>query len=956
MQKLSPSALKGLFSLLALLLLTATQLLAQSNRISGTVKGATGAGMPGVTVIVKGSGAPDRTKGTTTDTKGRYDVEANAGQTLVFSFIGYQSQEVVFNGQSSVNVTLVESTSNLDEVVVTGVFDKRTALESSIAISTLNSRAISRIAANSAADLLSYTPGVYVNSSVGEINNTVYSRGVNANQFAVAGGNGYYYVALMEDGLPTTNTSSGNIMADYFYRSDATLARLESVRGGSASITGNNAPGGIFNYVSHTGRDHIREIQYRVGLEGDGRNLFNRLDGNYGGQIGSTNWYYNVGGFYRASEGPRNPGYLLNQGGQLKVNLVKSLADGGFLKFYAKYLNDKNGQPQALPAQNYDNPQIAAGFSNTDSYMLPAGASVQPLWGPSQSYAFNPSNLIHNKDFTLGFESNLSLKNGWMFNNNIKGSIKNIEQDLTIMSTPTSLENLLTYALMGFIAPGTISLTDRATGQQLAQVAADFSRGPSWKVTQNSLPNQQLFPNSVLFNFTSISRSKLNELIDQISFNKKTGKHSFTLGSYLAFSSLNTDPNGTGNTSLRPIQNRASPLGITLALPGGGPTLQVTNPQGYAQLSGGRFSFNSYNASQNQVAFYIADGIQATDRLNIDLGLRYDNISVKGTNNIGVENPNADKGGVDNNPLTLYDNYYFVKGKDVSYNTSLNLISYSAGINYRMTNNSSVYARFSNGNKAPDLQFYFDNYNTSVASPEAKAQTVTQFEVGYKFKGAKASGSIIPFYSRLSNIPVSSIAQDENNVAYYTPVVFNTITTLGLEAETNIRLNAQLSLNANATIQSAKATTWQSWVTGNNGRSDDKLVNNNGNTAENVPALMFNLSPVYNFSRGYAMLTYRYMGARQANMANVFTLPGFGQLNFSAGYDLSPKISLAVMVNNVANTLGVMNWMATTQNSLIDAFSHNSFTPDTRRTLPNSVFQIVPIQPRAYFLTLKYKF
>jgi hypothetical protein len=47
-----------------------------------------------------------------------------------------------------------------------------------------------------------------VNSAVGEINNTVFSRGVNANQFAVAGGNGYYYVSLMEDGLPVSNLSS----------------------------------------------------------------------------------------------------------------------------------------------------------------------------------------------------------------------------------------------------------------------------------------------------------------------------------------------------------------------------------------------------------------------------------------------------------------------------------------------------------------------------------------------------------------------------------------------------------------------------------------------------------------------------------------------------------------------------------------------------------------------------
>ncbi|GAB2583446.1 TonB-dependent receptor [Spirosoma areae] len=951
MKKNTVTALWRIILLVGLWLPNSTYLLAQSTPISGTVKGAKNEVMPGVTVVLKGAN-----KGTTTDQNGTYSLEAPVGSTLVFSFIGYQTQEVAINGKTTISVTMSETSASLDEVVVTGVFDKRTALESSIAISTLNSRAISRLAANSAADLLSYTPGVYVNSSVGEINNTVYSRGVNANQFGASGGNGYYYVALMEDGLPASNISSGNIVADYFYRADATLSRLESVRGGSASITGNNSPGGIFNYVSNTGQKPVNEVGYKFGLEGNGRNVFNRLDANLGGKLGSSGWFYNVGGFYRASEGPRNPGYLLNKGGQIKANLIKPLANGGYWKVYAKYLNDRNALPQALPAQNYDNPGIAAGFTNYDSYMLPKGASVQPLWGTSNTYTFDPAKLAHSTDISLGTELSLNLKNGWTLNNNIKYSHKTVEQDLTILSTPTSLTSLLTYALMGFVTPGNISLNDRATGQQLAEINADFSRGPSWAVTRNNLPNQQIMANGVLFNFTSYSQSKVDEVIEQISLNKKAGKHSLTFGSYLAFSHLATDPNGTANTSLRPIENKASPLDITLTLPGGGPKLQVTNPLGYAGLSGGRFSFTANDINQNQIAFYVADGIQATDRLTIDLGVRYDNIGVNGSNTVGIENPAADKGGVDNNPLTLYDNYYFVKGPVIPYRSSLNLISYSAGVNYRLNNSSSVYTRFSSGQKAPDLQFYFDNYRDQTAIPQAKAQTVTQVEVGYKIKTATVSGALIPFYSRLSNVPVSTVGQDTDGTSYFTPIVFNTLSTFGLEAEANVNLSAKFSINANATVQKATATVWQAWVIGNNGKADDQLVNYNGNTGENVPALMLNISPVYSVGKGYAMLTYKYLGARQANIANVFTLPGFGQFNLSAGYTISPKISLTANINNLANTVGVMNWQPSTQFSLVDAFGHDSFTVEKRNAAPNSIFQIIPIQPRAYFLTVKYRF
>lgn len=949
MKKTLLTAFRGML-VLVLFLLNVTYLLAQSNQIAGTVKGAKGEAMPGVTVVLKGAN-----KGTNTDPNGAYSLEAPSGSTLVFSAIGYQTQEVALNGRTTVDVTMAETTASLDEVVVTGVFDKRTALESSIAISKLDNKTIAKLAPNSAADLLSFTPGVYVNSALGEINNTVYSRGVNANQFAASGVNGYYYVSLMEDGLPVSNISSGVVVPDRFYRADATLSSLESVRGGSASITANNAPGGIFNYVSLTGLKPVNEIRYKVGLEGDGINLFNRLDGNLGGRLSTGNWYYNVGGFYRHSQGPRYPGYAQNKGGQIKANLVRTLANGGNVKIYAKFLRDRNGIPQNLPAVNYDNPRVIDGFSNTDSYMLPAGASVQPLWERGRTFTFDPSKLVLSQDVALGSELNLNLNNGWSLSNNVKGSLKHIEQDLTIMASPTSLTSVLTYALMGMVGPGQFSLRDQATGRELAAVSADFSRGPSFRVTSNSLPNQQVLQNGVLFNFTNYIKSDVQELIEQLNLNKKIGKHSVTAGTYMAFTRFVADPTGTANTSLRPIQNRAAPLDIVWTLPNG-TRQQVTGPLGYARWSGGGFAFRRAEANQNQIAVYLADGYQPTEQLNIDLGARLEYIGVKGANTNGVPNADANRGGLDGNALTLYDNGYYVKGPVVPFQSSLNLLSYSAGINYLLTRSSSVYARFSNGQKAPDLQFYTDNFTNPTASPEVKAQVVTQFEVGYKFKGSRLTGSVIPFYSRLSNIPVSTIAQNEDGSAYYTPVVYNAIRTLGLEAEANLNLAKGFSVNGNVTVQSAKAEVWQNWIVGANGQTDDKLSDFNGNTAVNVPTLMFNLSPLYTFKKGFILLNYRYMGDRQANIANTFILPGFGQLNVSAGYELTKRLSLNLNVNNALNTLGIMNWMATTQYGLTDAFNHNSFTPERRRESPNSVFQILPIQPRAYFLTARYTF
>ncbi|HAK78236.1 MAG TPA: hypothetical protein DCR35_14660 [Runella sp.] len=917
--------------------------------ITGKVTSGKGELLPGVNIVVKGT-----TRGTTTDKEGAYAIETAQNQSLVFSFIGYQTQEVLINGQKALNIVLKEASESLEEVVVTGVFDKRTALESSIAISKLDNQTIAKLAPNSAADLLSFTPGVFVNSALGEINNTVYTRGVNANQFTPSGVNGYYYVSLMEDGLPVSNLTSGTVVVDRFYRADATLANLESVRGGSAAIASNNAPGGIFNYISNTGLKPVNEVAYKVGLEGDGVNLYNRLDANFGGKLGASNWYYNVGGFYRHSEGQRNPGYAQNKGGQLKANVVKTLANGGLLKIYAKILDDRNGVPQNLPAQNYDNPQIVPGFSNTFSYMLPAGASVQPLWNTNDTYTFDPAKLIHSQDKMLGTELNLHLNNGWTIANNIRGSLKGIEQDLTIMSTPTSLTSVLTYALMGMAGPGQFSFKDRTTGQELATVAADFSRGPSFTVTKNNLPGQDIVPNAVLFNFTNYIKAHLSEVIDQITVNKKWGKHSLTAGSYLAFTNFITDVAGTANTSLRPIQNLASPLDITWTNPAG-VAQKVTNAQGYARLSGGGLAFRSADVKQNQIAFFLNDGFQPTEKINIDLGIRIEHIGVKGGNQVGVPTPTATTGGLDGNVNTLYDNSYYVKGTNVTFNSKLNLFSFSGGLNYLLNKGNSMYVRVSNSEKAPDYGFYNDNFTNPSASPEVKAQAITQVEVGYKFKGRKVSGAIIPFYSNLGNIPVSTIAQETDGTAYYTPVVYNTIRTLGVEAEATVSLTKHFSLNANLTYQDGKATTWQNWLVGANGKADDVVANFNGNRAVNIPKLMANITPTLSFAKGYVMLNYKYMGARPANIANVFDLPGFGQLNLSAGYNVSKKLSLTANINNLTNVLGVMNWMATSQFALVDGFNHNSFTAERRQTAPNSVFQILPVQPRAYFLTLKYK-
>lgn len=83
--------------------------------ITGTVIDEAGQPLPGANVVEKGT-----TNGTQTDFDGNYTLNVSDGATLIFSYIGFRSTEIVVSGQSSVNATLAEDAAALDEVIVTG--------------------------------------------------------------------------------------------------------------------------------------------------------------------------------------------------------------------------------------------------------------------------------------------------------------------------------------------------------------------------------------------------------------------------------------------------------------------------------------------------------------------------------------------------------------------------------------------------------------------------------------------------------------------------------------------------------------------------------------------------------------------------------------------------------------------------------------------------------------------
>lgn len=87
----------------------------RQQNISGRVSDADGTPLPGVSVLIKGTNI-----GTSTDENGLYELAVEEDVTLIFSMMGFQEQEIATNGRTRIDVTLLEGSIEMDQVVVTG--------------------------------------------------------------------------------------------------------------------------------------------------------------------------------------------------------------------------------------------------------------------------------------------------------------------------------------------------------------------------------------------------------------------------------------------------------------------------------------------------------------------------------------------------------------------------------------------------------------------------------------------------------------------------------------------------------------------------------------------------------------------------------------------------------------------------------------------------------------------
>ena len=215
--------------------------------ITGTVTDADGTPLPGANVLVKGT-----TNGTQTDFDGNYSLNADSDAVLVFSYLGFQTLEIAVGGNSTVNATLQEDASALDEVVVTG-YQTETKRETTAAVSIVKAEELAAIpSGNVEQQLAGRVAGVTVVTN-GQPGTTSQIR---VRGFGAFGGNEPLYVV---DGVPINNIN--------FLSPDDIETTTVLKDAAAASIYGARAANGVIVYTTKQGKRGKRKTEISLNIQ-----------------------------------------------------------------------------------------------------------------------------------------------------------------------------------------------------------------------------------------------------------------------------------------------------------------------------------------------------------------------------------------------------------------------------------------------------------------------------------------------------------------------------------------------------------------------------------------------------------------------------------------------------------------------------------------------------------------
>ena len=214
--------------------------------ISGTVTDEDGATLPGVSIQVKGT-----TFGTVTDVNGQYTISVQEGDILLFSFIGFQSQEIAVDGiRTTINISLVPDIISLEEVVVIGYGEQKKASVVGAIVQTKGEDLLRTGAVNTVSESLQgLLPGVTAINTNGK-------PGSDAADIFIRGA-GQPPLVLVDGVVREFNDIDPNEIQTVSVLKDASATAVYGVRGGNGVILVTTKKGEIgkpqFNFSANFG-------------------------------------------------------------------------------------------------------------------------------------------------------------------------------------------------------------------------------------------------------------------------------------------------------------------------------------------------------------------------------------------------------------------------------------------------------------------------------------------------------------------------------------------------------------------------------------------------------------------------------------------------------------------------------------------------------------------------------
>lgn len=813
--------------------------------------------IPGVSILIEGT-----LEGTITDIDGNFKITTNltGNKKLVSSFIGFKTEinEINLNGGSiTSNFTLLQDAMGLEEVVITGVMNKRSKLESSVSMTTLSPKVINQSASRTTAEIMRAIPGIKSEASAGDGNTNMTVRGVPIS----AGGS--RYLQIQEDGLPLL--LYGDIAfstQDQYLRVDQTIGRVEAIRGGSAATTTSNGPAGIVNFISKTGAQEGGMVGTSFGVD---YNSF-RTDFNYGTPINET-MSFNIGGFFRQGEGARNANHNVNKGGQIKANITKRF-DKGYVRLYGKLLNDRTAAYMPMPIE-------VSGSNSNPNWKSVKGfnAVSNGLQSPflQQSFGYGPDGAPRNVNVSDGIRSNsnsfgssifFDLGNGWTFTSNSRASINNGR-----FVAPFTAEVGETNSIIDGIVVGNGDTT--ATGAPAAYTINKVSSGDTISNTDNGLVQR--------IHMFDVELENMNNFMSDNRINKDFGAVELTAGVFK--SNQNIEMSWLWNSYLMEVGENAELLNVTA-----NGNNQTTNGQlAYGVPFWGNCCTGKYNINYDVTAPYLNAAVAVNDDINIDAGVRYDYIRVNGqvTPSQQLANDDVNGNGIIDAPEKSVSRVDNANAKVVKYD--YDYVSYSFGVNYKLNESSALFGRYSqgyvgNGERATWHQGgpYLEN--------KAPKNSLAQGELGYKKRFKNAGLFVTAFYAS---------TQEEAGVEATTQnVLSNDYQSLGLEVESSFNFK-DFDVRAALTYVNAE-------IVDNDGKV------NIGNVPRRQPGFTYSVLPSYTFKGGHS-LSLSLIGQTEAYAQdnNDLIMPGYFFMNTMASIKIAKNASFNISVNNLTNAIGI---------------------------------------------------